>query len=85
MVSVTGIIGFIGLVAPHLVRLAVGPDQRLVMPASALVGAILVLLSDLLARTIATPTEVPVGIITALLGVPFFLALLFRMRRKIGM
>ena len=83
-VSVTGIIGFIGLVAPHLVRLAIGPDQRLVMPASALVGAILVLLSDLLARTIAAPTEVPVGIITALLGVPFFLALLFRMRRKIG-
>lgn len=84
VVSVTGIIGFIGLVAPHLVRLAIGPDQRLVMPASALVGAILVLLSDLLARTIAAPTEVPVGIITALLGVPFFLALLFRMRRKIG-
>ncbi len=84
-VSVTGIIGFIGLVAPHLVRLAIGPDQRLVMPASALVGAILVLLSDLLARTIAVPTEVPVGIITALLGVPFFLALLFRMRRKIGL
>jgi len=85
VVSVTGIIGFIGLVGPHLVRLAVGPDQRLVMPASALVGAILVLLSDLLARTIAVPTEVPVGIITALLGVPFFLALLFRMRRKIGL
>ncbi|SNR71878.1 iron complex transport system permease protein [Methylobacillus rhizosphaerae] len=85
VVSVTGIIGFIGLVAPHLVRLAVGPDQRLVMPAAALVGAILVLLSDLLARTIAAPTEVPVGIITALLGVPFFLALLFRMRRKIGL
>ncbi|MCB5189697.1 iron ABC transporter permease [Methylobacillus arboreus] len=83
-VSVTGIIGFIGLVAPHLVRLSVGPDQRLVMPAAALVGAILILLSDLLARTIAMPTEVPVGIVTALLGVPFFLALLFRMRRKIG-
>ncbi|MCB5187656.1 iron ABC transporter permease [Methylobacillus caricis] len=85
VVSVTGIIGFIGLVAPHLVRLAVGPDQRVVMPACGLVGAILVLLSDLLARTIAAPTEIPVGIITALLGVPFFLALLFRMRRKIGL
>ena len=84
VVSVTGIIGFVGLVAPHLVRLAVGPDQRLLMPASALVGAILVLLSDLLARTMAVPVEIPVGIITALLGVPFFLALLFRMRSKIG-
>ncbi|OAM53115.1 heme ABC transporter permease [Methylovorus sp. MM2] len=84
VVSVTGIIGFIGLVAPHLVRLTFGPDQRLVMPASALVGAILVLLSDLIARTISAPTEIPVGIITALLGVPFFLVLLFRMRRKIG-
>jgi iron complex transport system permease protein len=84
VVSVTGIIGFVGLVAPHLVRLMFGPDQRLVMPASALVGAILVLLADLLARTIAAPTEIPVGIITALLGVPFFLVLLFRMRRRIG-
>lgn len=85
VVSVTGIIGFVGLVAPHLVRLTFGPDQRLLMPASALVGAILVLLSDLLARTIASPVEVPVGIVTALLGVPFFLALLFRMRRGIGL
>lgn len=85
VVSVTGIIGFIGLVAPHLVRLAIGPDQRIVMPASALVGAILVLLSDLLSRTIAAPTEIPVGIITALLGVPFFLLLLFHVRRKIGL
>lgn len=85
VVSVTGIIGFVGLVAPHLVRLACGPDQRLLMPASALVGAILVLLSDLLARTIASPVEIPVGIVTALLGVPFFLVLLFRMRRRIGL
>lgn len=85
VVSVTGIIGFVGLVAPHLVRLTFGPDQRLLMPASALVGAILALLSDLLARTIASPVEVPVGIVTALLGVPFFLGLLFRMRRGIGL
>lgn len=84
IVSVTGIIGFVGLVAPHLVRLTFGPDQRLVMPACAFVGAILVLLSDLLARTLVSPAEIPVGIITALIGVPFFLALLFRMRRKIG-
>jgi iron complex transport system permease protein len=84
IVSVTGIIGFVGLVAPHLVRLTFGPDQRLVMPACAFVGAILVLLSDLLARTLVPPTEIPVGIITALIGVPFFLLLLFRMRRKIG-
>lgn len=84
IVSVTGIIGFVGLVASHLVRLTFGPDQRLVMPACAFVGAILVLLSDLLARTLVSPTEIPVGIITALLGVPFFLLLLFRMRGKIG-
>ena len=85
VVSVTGIIGFVGLVAPHLVRLLFGPDQRLVMPACALLGAILVVVSDLIARTIAAPTEIPVGIITALIGVPFFLLLLFRMRRKIGL
>lgn len=84
VVSVTGVIGFVGLIAPHLVRLTIGSNQKIVMPACALIGAILVLLADLIARTIAAPTEIPVGIITALIGVPFFLVLLFRMRRHVG-
>ena len=83
VVSMTGIIGFVGLVAPHIVRMTLGPDQRLVMPASAIVGAILVVCADLIARTVVAPTEIPIGIITTLIGVPFFLLLLFRMRQNI--
>ncbi|OIQ66423.1 hemin transport system permease protein HmuU [mine drainage metagenome] len=69
-------IGFIGLMAPNLVRLLIGPDQRPVAPLSALTGAILLTLADTLARTVAIPAEIPVGIFTALLGGPFFLLLL---------
>lgn len=76
-----GMIGFIGLVAPHIVRLLVGPDQRRLAPLAMLVGAILLLLADTAARTVAIPAEIPVGIFTALLGAPFFLVLLARMRR----
>ncbi len=83
VVSMTGIISFVGLVAPHIVRMTLGPDQRLVMPASAIVGAILVVCADLIARTVVAPTEIPIGIITTLIGVPFFLLLLFRMRQHI--
>lgn len=79
-VAATGIIGFIGLVAPHLVRLACGPGHRLLLPASALVGATLLTLADLLARTVASPAELPVGIVTAFLGVPVFIALLAKQR-----
>ncbi|MGB9577755.1 MAG: FecCD family ABC transporter permease [Halothiobacillaceae bacterium] len=75
-VAWTGVIGFIGLMAPNLVRLLIGPDQRQVAPLSALTGAIVLTLADTLARTAAIPAEIPVGIFTALLGGPFFLLLL---------
>lgn len=74
--ATTGIIGFIGLVAPHMVRLLLGPDHRLVLPGAALLGAALVLLADALARTVAAPAELPLGVLTAALGAPFFLVLL---------
>ncbi|MFS3136410.1 FecCD family ABC transporter permease [Gluconacetobacter sacchari] len=77
-VSIVGAIGFVGVVVPHLVRLATGPDHRLVLPASALLGATLLTLSDSLARVIAAPAEVPVGIVTAVLGAPAFVWLLTR-------
>ena len=83
-VSLSGIIGFVGLVVPHLLRLAVGPDHRLLLPASALGGALLLLCADLLARTLIAPAELPIGILTALLGGPFFLWLLLRWRRTLG-
>lgn len=84
IVSCTGQIGFIGLVAPHCVRLVCGPDQRWVLPGSMLFGAALTVLSDLAARTIAAPAEVPLGILTALIGGPFFLALILRNRERLG-
>jgi iron complex transport system permease protein len=67
---------------PHAVRLSLGPDHRLLIPASALAGAIFLVITDLLARTILAPGEIPVGIITALIGAPFFLYLLRRSRRE---
>lgn len=75
-VAVAGSIGFIGIVVPHLLRLAIGPSHRFLLPASALGGAALLLLADTAARTIAAPAELPIGIITALLGAPVFLMLL---------
>ena len=79
-VAAAGMIGFIGLVVPHLVRLLVGPDHRVLLPASLLAGASLLLFSDLLARLLLAPAELPIGIVTALLGAPFFLYLLMRGR-----
>jgi iron complex transport system permease protein len=79
-VSVGGPIGFVGIVIPHLVRLLVGPDHRLVLPAAALFGAAFLVGCDLLARTLLAPVELPVGIITAIIGGPFFLWLLIRNR-----
>ena len=79
-----GMIGFIGLIAPHLVRMWVGADQRQVVPLSMLLGGLLLLLADSLARTVAIPAEIPVGIFTALLGSPFFLLLLRGARGRIG-
>jgi iron complex transport system permease protein len=83
-VAVAGPIGFIGLMVPHIVRLLTGPDHRRLLPACALGGATLLVLADLVARTVAAPAEVPVGLITALAGGPFFLALLVRTRRVYG-
>ncbi|NEW08184.1 iron ABC transporter permease [Paenibacillus sp. SYP-B3998] len=77
-VSVAGIIGFVGLIVPHLVRLLVGPDYRLIIPLSALGGGIYVLWADTLARTLLSPTEIPLGVITAFLGAPFFAYLLHK-------
>ena len=81
--ATTGMVGFIGLVAPHMVRLVFGPDHRLVVPGSALLGAVLVLIADSLARTVAAPAELPLGVLTATLGAPFFLFLLRGMRSRL--
>ncbi len=85
MVGVTvafcGIIGFVGLVVPHMIRTVFGPDHRLLLPAGALFGGFVLLIADLFARTIVAPAELQIGILTALLGGPFFLGLLLRARR----
>lgn len=83
-VSVSGIIGFVGLVAPHVVRLILGPDHRWVLPGSAVMGAILVVFSDMLARTILAPAELSIGIIMSAIGGPFFLWLLIQRRSRVG-
>lgn len=75
-VALAGAIAFVGLVVPHIVRLAVGPDHRALLPASALAGAVLLLWADTLARIVVAPTELPVGLIIALLGAPLFIGLL---------
>jgi iron complex transport system permease protein len=80
-VSFVGIIGFVGIIIPHTVRLIWGPDHRFLLPLSILVGAIFLILADIVARTINAPTEVPIGVITAMTGVPFFLYLLRRRTR----
>ena len=77
-VTQAGAIGFIGLIVPHLVRLAAGNDQRLLLPASALAGGSLLVVADTLARTLVAPQQLPVGVLTALIGVPVFLFLLTR-------
>ncbi|QPN46200.1 iron ABC transporter permease [Priestia aryabhattai] len=79
-VAAAGLIGFIGLVVPHLVRLLAGPDHRVVLPASLLAGGVLMLLADLVARLALAPAELPIGIVTAFIGAPFFLVLLIRGR-----
>lgn len=84
-VSLAGVIGFVGLVVPHAIRLLAGPGHRLLLPGSALLGAILLTLADTVARTAAAPAEWPVGALTSALGAPFFLALLLRMRTRIGL
>lgn len=80
-VSISGLIGFVGLVTPHVLRLLLGPGHRKLIPAAAFVGAIFLMLADLLARTLIAPTVLPVGIFTALIGAPFFLFLLRNSKR----
>jgi iron complex transport system permease protein len=82
IVSLMGVIGFVGLLAPHMVRRVIGSDHRFVIPASALVGALILVVSDTLARTIISPLILPVGVITAFMGGPLFLAILIRGYRK---
>lgn len=81
-VALAGIIGFLGLMIPHMLRMLLGPGHRLLLPASALGGAILLLLADALARTLAAPAEIPVGLLTSLLGGPYFLWMLARGRAR---
>ncbi len=79
-VTTVGVIGFIGLVVPHLVRLVAGSDHRVVVPASALAGGSLLVIADTLARTIMAPRQLPVGALTAAIGVPLFLILMSKTR-----
>lgn len=82
-VAMAGTIAFVGLVVPHMLRLVIGPDHRFLLPYSALAGAILLLLADVVARTLLAPAELPVGLVTALVGAPFFISLL-RQRGRYG-
>ena len=81
-VALSGVIGFIGLVVPHLMRFCLGSDHRLLLPASLLTGSILLLLADTLARTLVAPAEMPVGLLTSLIGGPWFLWLILRPKRE---
>jgi iron complex transport system permease protein len=81
-VSVAGVIGFVGLIVPHAIRLTWGPDTRMLMPMCLFWGAAFMIMADLVARTADAPSEIPVGIITSVCGVPFFLFLL--RRSKVG-
>lgn len=81
-VAFSGIIGFVGLVVPHIMRISFSPDHDLVLPASALGGACLLLLADMFARTVVSPAELPIGIVTAAIGTPFFLYLLISTKKK---
>ena len=82
VVSVSGIIGFVGLIIPHAVRMITGPDNRIVIPFSAIAGAIFLIICDTLARSLVPPSEIPVGIITSIFGVPFFIYLLYKTKKK---
>ena len=83
-VSVAGVIGFVGLVVPHLVRMITGPDNRLVVPISAIIGGVYVLWSDTIARMALSPKEIPLGVVTAFIGAPFFAYLLWKRKKRAG-
>ena len=80
-VAVAGLVGFFGLIMPHIIRLMIGPDHRWLIPASGLAGALLLVITDSLARVVVTPAELPTGILTAILGAPFFVVLLLQQRK----
>ena len=84
-VSVSGVVGFVGIVIPHLLRLFIGPGHRLLLPSSMLLGGALLLAADTFARTLVAPAELPIGVVTALVGAPFFLILLLKQRGRIGL
>lgn len=83
-VSLTGVIAFIGLIVPHLIRLTIGSTHQIVIPASALLGGLLLLIADTFSRTLFSPAELPVGILTALIGGPFFILMIIRQKGKLG-
>jgi iron complex transport system permease protein len=83
-VSVSGLIGFVGIVAPHAVRLAAGASYRIVLPVSMIAGGAFLVLADLVARTVQAPSEVPIGVVTAFVGGPFFLMVLRSRRSRHG-
>jgi iron complex transport system permease protein len=82
VVAVSGLVGFVGIIVPHTVRLVVGPSYRRILPLSILVGAAFLILADLVARTVLSPAEVPLGVVTAFVGAPFFLVVLRQSRRQ---
>lgn len=84
-VAVSGGIGFVGIVVPHLLRLATGPDHRTLLPNAALLGATLLVAADMISRSIVAPAELPIGIVTAVLGAPVFLAILLKRRNTLGL
>ncbi|MFT7684376.1 MAG: iron complex transport system permease protein [Moritella dasanensis] len=83
-VSLSGMIGFIGLIVPHLGRMLIGPRHKLLLPVSMVIGALLLLVSDMIARTVVAPLDMPVGIVTALIGAPFFMYLLVKQKGTLG-
>ncbi|MDA0740248.1 MAG: iron ABC transporter permease, partial [Nitrospirae bacterium] len=85
VVSIAGLIGFVGMVVPHTVRMVVGADHRLLLPASALVGGMFLMIADTVARTVLAPTELPVGVVTALIGGPVFIYLLVKRRAGVAL
>jgi iron complex transport system permease protein len=80
-VAVSGLIGFVGIIVPHVIRLVVGTSYRIVLPLSLLFGATFLVLADIVARTVASPAELPIGVITAFVGAPFFALVLHTTRR----
>ena len=84
VVAFSGLIGFVGLIVPHAVRLALSADHRLLLPIAGLAGGVFLMIADTLARTLLSPTEIPVGVVTALVGGPVFLYLLMNHRVRFG-